>query len=227
MKRYNIIYADPPWEYRNPRVQLNSGASAHYTTLPTHILKTLKVSNLALEQSVLFMWATAPIMKEALDVMQAWGYTYKTIAFTWIKETKEGCLFKSGPGYYTRSGSEFCLLGTRWRTPLERTSRSIPQLVFAPRTTHSEKPAVVRERITELYGELPRIELFSRHVVPGWDRHGFDMGDIRQTINVTELLEVSVVCDGCQEIYDFVIQAGEYFECPCCGIWYDLEGGVI
>jgi N6-adenosine-specific RNA methylase IME4 len=120
----------------------------------------------------LFLWATDPSLPQALEVMAAWGFVYKTVAFTWAKTTKDGTGFPIGCGYWTRANPEQCLLATRGRP--QRLSRAVPQLVLAPRREHSRKPDQVYERIEALVPG-PYLELFAREQRPGWDSRGYEV----------------------------------------------------
>jgi N6-adenosine-specific RNA methylase IME4 len=169
-KKYNIIYADPAWTYRDTQSAGERGASYKYPLLNLDAIKALGIKDLAAENSALFLWATGPLLRDAQEVIDAWGFAYRTVAFTWEKlNPKDGQPFM-GMGNYTRANAEFCLLATRGR--LERQSKSVRSLVRAPRGRHSEKPAEVRDRIVELFGDLPRVELFAREKPPGWDVWG-------------------------------------------------------
>lgn len=173
MKKYNIIYADPPWSYRDKRdkhPRLCGGASAHYPTMSIQDIKNLPVKDLADENAILFLWATFPNLQEALDVIKAWGFTYKTLGFSWIKTNKNNGKPFFGIGYYTKSNCEVCLIGVKGKPP--KVSNSVSSVVIAPREQHSKKPDVVRDKIVELCGDLPRIELFARQSTPGWDVWG-------------------------------------------------------
>lgn len=176
---YSILYADPPWAYRNRTIR--GGAERHYRTLTVSDLADFPINGvpafqLAAPDSVLFLWATWPMLTEALYIMKAWGFTYKTCAFTWVKTTSAGAP-ATGLGHYTRGNTEPCLLGVRGRG-LPRTDKGVPQVVLeeelicAPRGPHSAKPPEVRNRIVKLYGDVPRLELFARARTPGWDVHG-------------------------------------------------------
>lgn len=146
-----MIYADPPWAYK---VYSDKGhgrsAESHYPTMNIEDIKALPVGKLAKKDCVLFMWATFPCLKEALAAIEAWGFTYKTVAFVWVKQNrKNGGLF-FGLGHWTRANAEICILATKGHP--KRVSKSVKQIVLAPRGRHSEKPAEVRERIIELMG---------------------------------------------------------------------------
>ena len=116
------------------------------------------------------MWATFPMLKEALDVIEAWGFTYKTVAFNWVKQNKSGEGLFMGLGNWTRSNSEICLLAVKGKP--KRVSAGVRSVVLSPLQRHSQKPAEVRDKIVELMGDLPRIELFARETAPGWDAWG-------------------------------------------------------
>ena len=125
---------------------------------------------IANEDCVLFMWATFPMLREALDVIEAWGFSYKTVAFNWVKQNRNGTGIFMGLGNWTRSNSEICLLATKGKP--KRISGSVRSIVLSPLQQHSRKPAEIRDRIVELMGDLPRIELFAREAAPGWDVWG-------------------------------------------------------
>lgn len=172
-KKYNIIYADPPWSYRDKRnkhPRFCGGALVHYNTMTIDEIKNLQVGNIANADCMLFLWATFPNLQEALDTIRAWGFTYKTLGFSWIKTNKNNGNPFFGTGYYTKSNCEVCLIGVKGR-PI-KISNSVSSVVIEPRGRHSEKPPVVRDRIVQLCGDLPRIELFARERVLGWDCWG-------------------------------------------------------
>lgn len=172
MKKYNIIYADPPWSYRtwSTRGQNRSVAVNHYPTMKLSDICTLPVGDIADRDCVLFLWATYPNLREALTVIDAWGFEYKTVAFTWVKRNKKPPGFFVGLGYWTRANAEICLLATRGKP--KRISKSVRQIIDTPLEHHSKKPDVARRRIVELLGDLPRIELFARECFDGWDVFG-------------------------------------------------------
>ena len=180
MKKYQIIYADPPWNYADKGCQ---GTMAnHYSGMPIKQLKQMggNIKELSDENCILFMWATYTMLKEALELIDAWGFKYKTIAFQWIKKNKKGIGNFYGLGRWTRGNTEPCLLATRGKP--KRKSASVFQIIEASLTVHSAKPPVVREKILELMGDLPRIELFARpnpqndlygkNTFDGWDVWG-------------------------------------------------------
>lgn len=181
MKRYSIIYADPPWYYGGQLFE-RGGAEEHYDTAKTDWISRMPVGNIAAWDSVCFMWATFPRLEEAIYVMRAWGFTYKTVAFTWVKVNPNTGRPYFGMGSYTRANAEICLLGTRGQT-LERKDKGVPQLIQCDVSDHSRKPDEARDRIVRLYGDLPRIELFARRDPSemfqrhdGWDTWGNESG---------------------------------------------------
>ncbi|WP_287827091.1 MT-A70 family methyltransferase [Oscillibacter sp.] len=170
-KKYSIIYADPPWSYQNKGTR--AAASKHYGIMTVEDIKKMGVGaagGIANDDCALFMWATFPMLKEALEVIEAWGFTYKTVAFNWVKQNKSGEGLFMGLGNWTRSNSEICLLAVKGKP--KRVSAGVRSVVLSPLQRHSQKPAEVRDRIVELMGDLPRIELFARETAPGWDAWG-------------------------------------------------------
>lgn len=158
-KKYSIIYADPPWSYSDSGC--SGAAAAQYATMSINELKQLPVNpaggGIAADDCVLFMWATYPKMQEALDLIEAWGFKYKSIAFQWIKQNRSGNGYFFGLGRWTRGNTEPCLIAIKGKP--KRISAGVGQLVFSPLRRHSQKPAEVRDKIVELMGDLPRIEL--------------------------------------------------------------------
>src|SRR3990167_8619167 len=160
IKKYQIIYADPPWNYADQGCQ---GTMAnHYRGISSKDLQDLGggIKKISDENCILFMWATYPMLKDALWLIEEWGFKYKSIAFQWIKLNKNNKKPFYGLGRWTRGNSECCLLATKGKP--KRKSASVFQLIQTPRKKHSEKPAEVRDKILQLMGNLPRIELFAR-----------------------------------------------------------------
>ncbi len=170
-KVYNIIYADPPWQYsKNADTQNTRDVEFHYDTMPTKDICKIPVRELAANNSILFMWATFPKLQDGLDVIKAWGFEYKTCAFVWVKKNKKAQTPFWGMGSWTRSNAEICLLATKGKP--KRNRADIHQLIYAPIEVHSKKPNETRKHIISLCGDLPRIELFSRQAPMGWDYYG-------------------------------------------------------
>lgn len=169
-KKYNIIYADPPWSYRDKALAGNRGAGCKYPTQSKEWIDELPVADIAADDCMLFLWVTMPKLNECWDLISKWGFEYKTAAFTWVKKNKKSDSWFWGMGNFTRANAEICLLATKGKP--KRVSAAVHSVVDTPIERHSKKPDVVRERIVELCGDLPRIELFAREATPGWDVWG-------------------------------------------------------
>lgn len=172
-KKYKIIYADPPWSYKVWPKNNGTGrtAESHYKTMDANAICDLPINRIADDNCVLFMWITGPCLQEGLKVIDAWGFKYKTIGFTWIKQNKTKNSLFWGMGYYTRANAELCILATKGK-PLPRVSRSVHQVILSKIREHSRKPDETRDRIVQLFGDLQRIELFARQHADGWDCWG-------------------------------------------------------
>ena len=170
-KKYKIIYADPPWTYDDKALAGNRGAGCKYDLMTDVEIKQLPINQISDEDCILFIWGTYPKIQECLDVIKSWGFTYKTKAFTWIKQNTNGTLFM-GMGRWTRSNDEFILLATKGKP--KRINAGIKSVEITIIQEHSEKPDIFRKRILELCGDLPRIELFARTKIHGWDVWGND-----------------------------------------------------
>ena len=179
MKKYQIIYADPAWSY-NDKMETHSFSELnHYQGMPLEDICALDVGGVAEKNSVLFMWAVSPLLPESLEVIKAWGFKFKTIAFVWSKKYKNGTPVVN-LGRWTMGNVEICLLATKGQP--KRIKNNVRQLVEELRLEHSRKPDEVRKRIVELMGDLPRIELFARdrgdkdlwgvNRMDGWDTWG-------------------------------------------------------
>lgn len=126
-----------------------------------------------------FMWATFPQIADALRVMEAWGFEYKTCAFVWIKKNRKSNTNFWGMGAYTRANAEICLLGVTpgFKPAAQIKSHAVHQVIESPVEEHSKKPEETRRRIVKLLGDVPRIELFARQRSPGWDAWGNEIGE--------------------------------------------------
>ena len=171
IKKYGIIYADPPWQYKvYSKKGAGRSAESHYPTMSIEDIRALPVGELADRDCALFLWITFPMLLDALSVIKAWGFTYKTVAFAWVKQNKKANTLFWGMGYWTRANVELCILATKGRP--RRKSAGVHQVVLAPVEEHSKKPNIVRDKIVTLMGDLLRIELFARQTPPGWDVWG-------------------------------------------------------
>lgn len=185
--KYQVIYADPPWFYNDRRKngsKFGGGAFNHYPLMKTQDICKLKVAELADKDCLLFIWVTFPNLIDGLEVIKAWGFEYKTLGFAWIKTNarqnlKQGMLLPTdyiddffGVGFYTKSNCEVCLIGVKGKPSNLIKSNGVSSTVISPREEHSKKPEEVKERILELVGDVPRVELFARRKSEGWDIWG-------------------------------------------------------
>lgn len=170
-KKYDIIYADPPWDGLGWNKNRNGKRcpARHYDVQSLEWISDLNVAGISNINSSLFLWTTYPCLPLGIEVIKRWGFRYSTVAFTWIKTTAHN-KWHIGCGNYTRANPEICLLGIKGT--MKRQSKSVRNLVISKIGRHSEKPPEIRDRIVELFGDLPRIELFARNRVDGWDAWG-------------------------------------------------------
>ena len=184
-KKYSVVYADPPWHYRDKASAGKRGVAYKYPVLSDSEIAGLDVASICADDCALFLWATKPKLETALWVLRRWGFLYRTGAFDWVKLTKEGNP-KMGMGNWSRANVEHVLLGIRGKP--KRVSASVHSVVMSIPRGHSRKPDEVRDRIAELMGDVPRIELFARESASGWDSLGFEVGtgDIREILRKSE-----------------------------------------
>jgi len=177
-KQYNIVYADPPWQYNSNMYGKKGidtgGADTHYPTMNHKDICAMPVSNITLQHAVCFMWIVSPKMPEAVEVGESWGFEYRDIAFFWEKG-------KSNPGNYTMSDCELCLLFTKGE--YIEPDKYFPKLFSCNRGRHSEKPWQIRKIIHEMYPDLPKIELFARNLLGStewdfWGNQSDNMGEL-------------------------------------------------
>lgn len=177
MKKYKVIYADPPWHYGSKSAVNNSKGSeikplsVQYTTTKTKDLAMMDVGSLSDDDCALFMWVTDSHLPDALQLIEAWGFKYKTIAFNWVKTTSKGNYCKN-VAPWTMKSSEVCILATKGAMSKYKIANNIESLVIAERTKHSRKPKEVMRRIESLFGDVPRLEMFARDSSEGWDVFG-------------------------------------------------------
>ena len=183
MKKYQVIYADPAWQYGSKELYGDKTKGSEkrenrfrdieriYTTMTIPQIKELKVTEITDKNCACFMWVTDSHLKEGIEVMEAWGFKYKTIAFVWLKKTSKGkTVLNFAP--HTLKSTEICLLGIKGSMKDFKKSNNIRQLIEAERTEHSKKPNEARLRIKELYPNAEMIELFARKKNEGWDVWG-------------------------------------------------------
>lgn len=178
--KYQIIYADPPWEYDDKGC--NGAAEKHYKTMTLDDIANLPVAKIADTNCVLFIWVTGPFLFDAEKVINGWGFKFKTLGFTWVKRNKNAWTWFWGGGHWTRANSELCLIAVKGKP--KRINAAVHQIIETRVGKHSEKPGEARTKIVKLMGDLPRIELFACVTRPGWDSLGYsvDGRDIRESI---------------------------------------------
>jgi N6-adenosine-specific RNA methylase IME4 len=169
-KKYQIIYADPPWSYADKASAGKRGAIYKYPVMSQTAIENLPVNTICDADCALFLWVTMPMLSGCWDLITKWGFTYKTVAFTWVKRNRRMPTWFWGMGNWTRANPELCLLAIKGK--IRRADASVHSIVDTAIREHSRKPDEVRERIVKLMGDLPRIELFARIKTPGWDVWG-------------------------------------------------------
>ncbi|MCB5226236.1 hypothetical protein JAO78_005340 [Alishewanella sp. 16-MA] len=191
-KKYNIIYADPPWSFYSVKTggSMKSGAAAKYQTITLDQMKALDVPALCDKDCVLIMWYVSSQPQEALDLVKAWGFTLKNMnAFIWRK-LSTNLIPHFGMGYWTRAGAECALIAVRGKPKAE--CRSIRQVRDEVVGEHSEKPAIFRDEIVKLCGDLPRLEMFARTAPAGWDVFG---NEVDGTVHIDGNEPTATTCD--------------------------------
>jgi len=185
-KKFDIIYADPPWHY-NGKLQFDKSSKSSdvidlkkkifistpgfkYPTMKTTELMKIPIQDIAADDCILFMWTSNPHLAQAIELGKAWGFEYRTVAFVWNK-------MNHNPGKYTLSNCELCLLFKHGRIPTPRGARNVKQLVQSPRKKHSEKPIEVMEGIEKMFPHHKRIELFAKNKTKGWESWGLDLAN--------------------------------------------------
>lgn len=173
--KFDIIYADPPWDY-NGKLQFDmsknlfiSTSGFKYPTLKIEKMMEIPIQKIAKDDCLLFMWTTNPHLSQAIELGESWGFKYRTVAFIWDKMVHN-------PGKYTLSNCEMCLVFKHGRIPTPRGARNIRQMVRTPRGKHSEKPIQVMEGIKAMFPYQKHIELFARKKVKGWSNWGLHLG---------------------------------------------------
>ncbi len=188
-EKFDIIYADPPWDYggkmqfdRSAKKNENldweknifiSAANFKYPTIKTKDLMKIPINSIASDNCLLFMWVTNPHLAQGIELGKAWGFEYKTVAFVWDK-------MNHNPGQYTMSNCELCLVFKKGKIPTPRGARNIQQLVRIPRTEHSRKPIEVLKNIEKMFPTQKKIELFARHKPEGWSVWGLDVREVNE-----------------------------------------------
>ena len=170
MKKYSIIYADPPWAYRTYSKK-GQGRSQKATTRQCVLKTSRHFRSVSLPpRTALCSSGSRSCLCEALEVLTAWGFSYKTVAFVWVKQNRRNDDLFTGMGYWTRANAEICILATKGHP--KRVDAGVRQVILSHIEEHSKKPDEARERIVRLMGDLPRVELFARQSPEGWDVWG-------------------------------------------------------
>lgn len=169
--KYDVILADPPWTFSVWNAKKSDRHASHkYNLMTTDDICAMPVADCAAENCALFMWATWPNILNAFRVITAWGFTYRTLGWEWVKAKESGFGFHFGMGYYTRSNPEPCLLAVKGRMSVA--VHDVTALIYSPVREHSRKPDEQYTKIDKLYPNTRRLELFARRQWPGWDVFG-------------------------------------------------------
>ena len=184
---WRCITADPPWNFKaRTALKLENFHSRrdvekHYAVMSLEDIMAMPVKQIAAKDSHLFIWTTGPCLRQAFDVIEAWGFKYSSVAFTWVKLKKshnamqlrvlplDACDLHVGLGLTTRKNAEFCLLARRGSA--RRKAKDVREIILSPRREHSRKPDEFFPRV-EAYCDGPRLELFARETRPGWTAFG-------------------------------------------------------
>lgn len=172
-KRYNIIYADPPWDIGGYLKETKKGLSDYnlpYFTMSDLDIINLPIKNIVAEDLILFIWCCDSKIPILESITNSWGFEFRCIGFIWNKRAKTTNGTNASYSIFTRRSCEYCFIGVRGKYLIKR--HDINQLVSIPKRDHSSKPGAFRTMIVQLCGDIPRIELFSRDNVEGWDAWG-------------------------------------------------------
>jgi len=164
MSKYALILADPPWEYENATTPDRRIDQNHYATMTLEDIKNMDVPSISAPDCVLYLWATPPLIADALDVMRAWGFTYRT-HMIWDKEIV-------GMGHWCRQQHELLFVGVKGNVPTPAPDVRLSSVYREKRGKHSEKPRHYHRMLEKQYPDWPRVELFARVPEPGWEAWG-------------------------------------------------------
>ena len=176
MKKYQIIYADPPWWFSGNYGKVGNsnlsgfGAGLRYNLMPDKFIADLPINKIADNNCACFLWVVNSKLDIGTQVIRDWGFEYKTVAFCWVKTARKSGIPNCRLGYWTLGGCELCLLGVKGK--MKPIKHNIRQVVLHHRIGHSVKPPIFRNSIVELFGDLPRLEMFAREKSDGWDTWG-------------------------------------------------------
>jgi N6-adenosine-specific RNA methylase IME4 len=173
----DVLYIDPPWNFltRSDKGKGKSPeANGHYPVMSLNDIKKMEVQSIMADDAIVFLWTTGPFLEKSLEVLKAWGLTYKTMGFSWLKLNKKSPGLFMGGGYHTRSNGEFCLLASRGKG-VKRVNASVRMAILEPVGEHSAKPLRIKDDIRKLYGhDKTYLELFARERTDGWHVWGAD-----------------------------------------------------
>ena len=175
-KKYNIIYADPPYSFTGHKYQdsnrgFGNKVEDRYKTMSIKSICNIPVKKITNDNALLFMWVVDSHLDKSFDIINSWGFKFATVGFVWVKQTKNK-KFYYNLGKDTMKSSELCLICLKGKLKNIKKLNNVKSLLLADRTIHSKKPNEIRDRIIDLCGDLPRIELFARQKVEGWDCWG-------------------------------------------------------
>ena len=171
-KKYQIIYADPPWNTRYFKEKKDGYLSRKlpYPIMDYEQIKSLPIKEISSQDAILFLWVVDNKIPKISDLMKSWGFEYKCVGFVWAKKAKTTNGVNANFGSYTRRACEFCYIGTKGKYLVKR--KNLDQFIYEPKREHSRKPDTVRDLIVKMIGDVPRIELFARQKTEGWDVWG-------------------------------------------------------
>ena len=192
---YNVILADPPWKYQfwSPAQKGTRRAENHYEVMELQDICNLPINDMTADNCVLFMWATWPLLYESQEVIKAWGFEYKTLAWVWVKAKRSGFGFFTGMGFYTRANTEPCLLAVKGSMPVA--VHDIQALIYSSIREHSRKPDEQYHKIESLYPDCNYLELFARQERPGWDVFG---NEVSNSITLPSVRCAKEASQGCE-----------------------------
>jgi N6-adenosine-specific RNA methylase IME4 len=183
-KTYPVIYADPPWNHDSAAngvpenfTKRSKSSECQYPTMSLDEIKALPVAKLATPHAVLFLWTPSAKLKQAIEVVEAWGFEQKS-TMVWVKD-------RIGMGFYVRTKHELLLIATRGEMPVPLPKNRPPSVISSPRGKHSEKPVCVYRTIESMYPDLPKIELFARKQYPRWSVWGNQATEKRSVLPIS------------------------------------------
>ena len=187
---YSVVMCDPPWKFRTwSETNQAKSPSRHYSLMEAEDIRAIPVRDMVADDAALFLWVVQSNLPEALALINAWDFTFKTVAFAWVKiKGKQDRLFYTGEdvrmglGYHTRAGFEQCWLATRG-DGYERLVKDEPQVLFSPLREHSRKPDEIADAIVRLCGDVPRLDMFTRTRRSGWDAYGNEVDKFASSVN--------------------------------------------